>query len=41
MEGEVEEDIRGIIGDGRRLGVVSTQYSVQIMCCITLHLKPM
>ena len=30
----------GINGDGWRLGVVNTQYSVQVMCCKIVHLKP-
>lgn len=33
--------VKGISGDGRRwLGVVNTQYNVQIMYCRVVYLKP-
>lgn len=38
---DMEEGKGGINGDGqRRFGVVNTQYSVQIMFCRIVHLKP-
>ena len=37
--GEVEEGIWGINGDGRRLGVVNTQYNIQMMYYRIVHVK--
>ena len=38
--GEVEEGICGINGDGRRLGVVNTQYNIQMVYYRIGYLKP-
>lgn len=36
----IEKAIGGINDAGRKLGGVNTQYSVQMICCRIIHLKP-
>ena len=37
---EVKEGKAGINGDGRRLGVMNTQYNIQMMYYRIVHWKP-